>query len=88
VGCLDHVIAGHLHNIGAPIELLRLVFEKIGAGEGVAIGFDKTAARVSRNRRIAPAEFLARMLGAEARRQRSRRTARVLASSASRAGTR
>ena len=65
VGRLNHVM-GHLHNIGAPIELLRLVFEKIGAGEGVAIGFDKTAARVSRNRRIAPAEFLARMLGVEA----------------------
>ena len=58
VGRLNHVM-GHLHNIGAPIELLRLVFEKIGAGEGVAIGFDKTG-------RIAPAEFPAGMLGAEA----------------------
>ena len=37
MGDLDHVIAGHLHNIGAPIELLRLVFEKIGTGEGVAL---------------------------------------------------
>src|SRR5271169_3529279 len=62
-GCLDHVIAGHLHDVGAPIELLRLVFEKIGAGEGVAICFDKTAAWIAGNRRVAPSEFLDRHAG-------------------------
>jgi hypothetical protein len=66
VGCFDHVIAGHLHNVGAPIELLRLVFEKIVADKGLAICFDKTAARIARNWRIAPAEFPAGMLGADA----------------------
>ena len=85
MGGLDHIIAGHLHDIGAPIELLLLVFEKIGAGKDVAIRFDKTAARVAGNRGIPPAELPAGMLGADA--QRSRRTARVLASSASSAGT-
>jgi hypothetical protein len=50
VGGLDHIIAGHLHNIDAPIELLRLIFEKIGTGKRIAISFDKTAARVGGNR--------------------------------------
>ena len=34
--------------------------------EGVAVGFDKTAARVAGNWRIAPAEFPAGMFGADA----------------------
>jgi hypothetical protein len=45
---------------------LRLVFEKIAAGEGVALCLDKTAARVAGNRRIAPGESPAGMLGADA----------------------
>ena len=57
MGGLDHIIAGHLHNIGAPIELLRLNFEKIGTVKGIAISFDKTAARVAGNRGIPPAEL-------------------------------
>ena len=65
MGGLDHIIAGHLHNIGAPIELLRLIFEKIGTGKGIAISFDKTAARVVGNRGIPPAELPAGMLGAD-----------------------
>ena len=85
-GRLDHVIAGHLHDVGAPIELLRLVFEKIRAGEGVAIGLDKRrpgspAIGASRQPNFQPA-------CSAPMRQRSRRTARVLASSASSAGTR
>jgi hypothetical protein len=51
---------------GAPIELLHRVFEKICAGESVAISFDITPARISRDRRIAPAEFPPGMLGAKA----------------------
>jgi hypothetical protein len=54
-----------LHDVGAPIELLWLVFKKIGAGESVAICFDKTAGWIAGNRRVAPAEFLAGMLGAD-----------------------
>src|SRR5207237_8374963 len=53
-------------DIGAPIELLRLVFEKVGAGEGIAIGFDIAPGEVAGDRRIAPAEFPAGMLGADA----------------------
>src|ERR1700730_7481644 len=63
---LDHVISGHLRDVGAPIELLQLVFEKIYAGEGVAISFDIAPAGIAGNRRIAPAEFPAGMLGANA----------------------
>jgi len=46
--------------------LLRLVFEKIVAGKGIAICLDKTAARIAGNGRIAPAEFPSGMLGADA----------------------
>ena len=49
MGCFDHVIAGHLYNVGAPIELLRLIFEKIVAGKGIAMCFNKTAARIAGN---------------------------------------
>jgi hypothetical protein len=42
-----------LHDVGAPIELLWLVFKKIGAGESVAICFDKTAGWIAGNRRVA-----------------------------------
>ena len=55
---LEHEISGHLHDIGAPIELLHLVFEKIAAGTGIA------PARIARDRRVAPAEFPPGMLGA------------------------
>src|SRR6202008_2330161 len=53
-GGLDHVIARHLHDVGAPIELLLLVFEKIASSESVAIGFDIAAAGIAGDRRVAP----------------------------------
>jgi hypothetical protein len=28
-GGLDHLLAGHLHDVSAPTELLRVVFEKM-----------------------------------------------------------
>ena len=59
---LDHEISGHLHEVGAPIELLRL---KIAAGESVAIGFHIAPARIARDQRVAPAEFPSSMLGTE-----------------------
>ena len=62
---LDHEISGHLHDVGAPIELLRLVLEKIAAGESVAIGFHIAPARIARDRRVTPAEFPSSMLGTE-----------------------
>src|SRR5438045_1084819 len=65
-GRLDHVIAGHLHDVCAPVELLLLVFEKIAAGESVTVGFDIAPAGIAGNRRVAPAEFPAGMLGADA----------------------
>jgi len=61
---LEHEISGHLHDIGAPIELLHLVFEKIAAGIGIAVGFHIAPARIARDRRVAPAEFPPGMLGA------------------------
>jgi len=64
-GGLDHVVAGQ-DNVGAPIELLRLVFEKIASGKGVAIGFDIAPAGIARNRRVASAEFPAGMLSRNA----------------------
>jgi len=77
VGGLDHIIAGHLHNIGAPIELLRLIFEKIGTGKGIAISFDKTAARVVGNRGIPPPELPGGMLGVAPSRPQPRSADRV-----------
>ena len=62
---LDHEISGHLHDVGAPIELLYLIFEKIAAGVGVAIGLQITPAWITRYWRIAPPEFPSRMLGAQ-----------------------
>ena len=62
---LDHEISGHLHNVGAPIKLLHLVFEKIAAGKSVAIGFHIAPARIARDWRVAPAEFPSGMLGAQ-----------------------
>ena len=62
---LDHEISGHLHEVGAPIELLRLVLEKIGARKGIAISLDVAPGGLSGNRRIAPAEFPSSMLGTE-----------------------
>src|SRR5690348_8837897 len=61
----EHVIACHLDDIGAPIELLGFVFEEIGGGEGVAIGLDIAVAGRVANRRVAPAEFPAGVLGAD-----------------------
>ena len=61
----EHEISGHLHDIGAPIELLHLVFEKIAAGKGIAVGFHIAPARIARDRRVAPAEFPPGMLGAQ-----------------------
>ena len=49
----------------AESELLRLVLEKIAAGESVAIGFHIAPARIARDRRVAPAEFPSSMLGTE-----------------------
>ena len=63
---LEHEISGHLHDIGAPIELLHLVFEKIAAGKGIAVGFHIAPARIARDRRVAPAEFPSGMLGTQA----------------------
>ena len=62
---LDHEISGHLPNVGAPLKLLRLVFEKIAAGESVAIGFDIAPTRIARDWRIAPAELPSGLLGAQ-----------------------
>src|SRR5215831_1307941 len=59
----EHVIARHLHNVGAPVKLLGLVLEKIGRGERIAISLD--IAMATGERRVAPAEFPAGMLGAE-----------------------
>jgi hypothetical protein len=53
----------HLDDVGAPIQLLLFVFEKIGAGERIAIGLD--IAPPAGDRRGAPAELPARMLGAQ-----------------------
>src|SRR4051794_27674128 len=62
---LQHVIARHLHDVGAPIELLGFVLEEIGGREGVAIGLDVAVAGLIADRCIAPAEFPAGMLGAD-----------------------
>src|SRR6516162_5703007 len=62
---LDHEISGHLHNVGAPIKLLRLVFEKIAAGESVAIGFHIAPTRIACDRRVAPAKLPSGVLGAQ-----------------------
>ena len=62
---LDHEISGHLPNVGAPIKLLRLVFEKIAAGESVAIGFHIAPTRIARDWHGAPAELPSGVLGAQ-----------------------
>src|SRR5262249_5599177 len=59
-GRLEHVIARHLHDVGAPVELLGLVLEEIGCRERIAIGLDITT--TAGDRRVAPAEFPAGML--------------------------
>jgi len=61
----EHEISGHLHDIGALIELLDLVFKKITAGEGIAVGLHIAPARTTLDRRVAPAEFPCGMLGAQ-----------------------
>ena len=53
----------------AESELLRLVLEKIAAGESVAIGFHIAPARIARDRRVAPAESPPGMLRTEPPRQ-------------------
>jgi len=63
---LEHEISVHLHDIGAPVKLLHLVLEKIAAGEGIAVGFHIALATVTRDRRVAPAEFPSGMLGTQA----------------------
>src|SRR5436190_12318589 len=50
---LEHVIARHLHDVGAPIELLGFVLEEIGGGEGVAIGLDIAVPGLVADRRVA-----------------------------------
>src|SRR6516165_9961618 len=47
---LNHVVARHLHDVGAPIKLLRLVFEKIDAGKSIAISLDVASGGLSGNR--------------------------------------
>jgi hypothetical protein len=62
---LKHEIAGHLHDIGSPVQLLQLVGEKIGLGEGVAINLDLALDRVVRSKGVAPPDRPAGVLGAD-----------------------
>jgi hypothetical protein len=61
-----HIIAGHLNDGGAPIELLPLIFQKIASSEGITIGLDIPPPGIVGDRCFAPAEFPAGMLGADA----------------------
>src|SRR6202040_4406857 len=61
----EHVVARHLDDVGTPIELLGVVLEEIGRGEGVAIGLDIAVPGIAGDRRVAPAEFPAGVLGAD-----------------------
>src|SRR5438094_2493242 len=62
---LEHVVAGHLHDVGAPIELLGFVLEEIGRRKRVAIGLHIAMAGLIADRRVAPAEFPAGVLSAD-----------------------
>src|SRR5204862_4905119 len=62
---LKHVVPRHLHDIGAPIELLGFVFEEIRRREGITIGLDIAMTGLVADRRVAPAEFPAGVLGAD-----------------------
>jgi hypothetical protein len=55
-----------VHNIGAPIKLLHIVFEKISASESVAISLYVAPVGITCNRGITPAEFPSGVLGAKA----------------------
>src|SRR3954464_4500027 len=63
---LEHEIAGHLNDVRAPVELLQVVGEEIGLGEGIAINFDQALRRAAGAERVAPADRPAGMLGADA----------------------
>jgi hypothetical protein len=62
----SYIVSGHLHDVGAPIKLLHIVFEKIWASESVAISFYVAPGGITCNQGITPAEFPSGVLGAKA----------------------
>src|SRR5689334_22385592 len=62
---LQHEVARHLHDVGAPVELLQPVLEEVRRREGVAVGLDVAVARCARRLRVAPADRPAGVLRAD-----------------------